>query len=172
MPIFNLSSQFVHPKSRKMRYNKVNACAQAHRLSIKPTTAKILMNDLTIARIFACFVSYDCKRRSRTSMYAPFFTVLLPRLVTHRNRSACAQVSAAPRWNPKDSRGLVALAKRCVARLLSGFLTVWQSIDFVNALSRIHRIRLNNYASFCKSASFSAASFSALRFCTLSRSST
>ena len=29
---------------------------------------------------------------------------------THRNRCACAQVSAAPGWNPKDSPGLVAPA--------------------------------------------------------------
>ena len=33
-----------------------------------------------------------------------------PYMLTHRNRCACAQVSAAPGWNPKDSPGLVAPA--------------------------------------------------------------
>ena len=50
------------------------------------------MNDLKIVRIFACFVSFNCKRRSRTSMYAPFFAVLLPRLAGFLATLAVCQV--------------------------------------------------------------------------------
>lgn len=51
--------------------------------------------------------------------------------LTHRNLSACALVPAAPRWNPKDSRGLVAPPKE-KARLLQ----IWRLIELISEVAK------------------------------------
>ena len=51
-------------------------------------------------------VAKTAKKRFCKAKSAPWS----PYMLTHRNRCACAQVSAAPGWNPKDSPGLVAPA--------------------------------------------------------------
>ncbi len=55
-------------------------------------------------------------------------------LAEGRSATATAQVSAAPGWNPKDSPGLVAAPSE--TRLLSGFFSSWYSIDYINAFGR------------------------------------
>ena len=99
----------------------------------KPTNAKMPTERMKSVGIFAYCVSCGCKFQLHTSVYAPSFAALLPCLertetvaLSRRFRQRRAGIR---RIRPGWSR-----LPKAVARLLSGFFSVWQSVDFVNAL--------------------------------------